>query len=55
MGAIAVVSYTQHKEADDENRILITKELFKTSPLINIGAFTVMPIVAAVYAFFFWN
>jgi SSS family solute:Na+ symporter len=54
MAVIALVSYTQHKGADDEKGISITKELFKTSPLFNIGAFAVMLIVAALYAAF-WN
>jgi SSS family solute:Na+ symporter len=54
MGVIAVVSYMQHKGADDEKGILITKELFKTTPLFNIGAFAVMLIVAALYATF-WS
>jgi SSS family solute:Na+ symporter len=54
MGVIALVSYTQHKGADDEKGIPLTKELFKTSPLFNIGAFAVMLIVAALYATF-WS
>lgn len=54
MIVIALVSYTQHKGADDEKGIPITKEFFKTSPLFNIGAFAVMLIVAALYAAF-WN
>jgi SSS family solute:Na+ symporter len=44
----------QHKGADDEKGIPITKELFKTTPLFNIGAFAVMLIVAALYATF-WS
>jgi len=54
MGVIALVSYTHHKGADDKKGIPITKELFKTSPLFNIGAFAVFLIVAALYAAF-WN
>ncbi len=54
MAIIALVSYSQHKSADDEKGIPITKELFKTSPLFNIGAFAVMLIVAALYSAF-WN
>ncbi|CAH8284064.1 SSS family solute:Na+ symporter [Mariniflexile fucanivorans] len=54
MGVIALVSYMQHKGADDEKGIIITKESFKTSPLFNIGAFAVLLIVAALYASF-WN
>lgn len=54
IGVIALVSYMQHKGADDDKGIPITKELFKTSPLFNIGAFAVLLIVAALYASF-WN
>jgi len=54
MAVIALVSYTQHKGADDEKGIPITKGMFKTSPLFNIGAFAVMLIVAALYATF-WS
>ena len=54
MAVIALVSYTQHKGADDEKGIPITKELFNTTPLFNIGAFAVLLIVAALYATF-WS
>ncbi|MGZ0016747.1 sodium/sugar symporter [Yeosuana sp. AK3] len=54
MAVIALVSYTQHKGADDEKGIPITKGMFNTSPLFNIGAFAVMLIVAALYATF-WS
>ena len=54
MGVIALVSYVQHKGADDEKGIPLTKELFKTSPLFNIGTFAILLIVAALYAAF-WN
>ena len=37
MGVIALYSYLQHKGADDEKGIPITKALFKTTPLFNIG------------------
>ena len=49
---IALVSYFQHKGKDDEKGIEITKELFKTSPLFNIGAFAIMIILVALYAVF---
>jgi SSS family solute:Na+ symporter len=52
MGVIILVSYSQHKGADDEKGIPVTKELFKTSPLFNVGAFAVMLILAALYAMF---
>lgn len=54
MAVIAVFSYLQHKGADDEKGIEITKESFKTSPLFNVGAFAVLLIVVAIYASF-WN
>ena len=52
MVVIALVSYYQHKGKDDEKGIEITKELFKTSPLFNIGAFAIMIILVALYAVF---
>jgi len=54
MIVIAAVSYFQNKGKDDEKGITITKELFKTSPLFNIGAFAAMIILVALYSFF-WN
>jgi len=51
---IAVLSYFQLKGADDEKGIEIKKDLFKTTPLFNLGAFAVMLILVALYAFF-WN
>ncbi|MEL0455871.1 sodium/sugar symporter [Flavobacteriaceae bacterium SZ-1-7] len=54
MGIIALVSYSQHHGVDDEKGIPLKKELFKTSPLFNIGSFAVLLIVAALYAMF-WN
>jgi SSS family solute:Na+ symporter len=54
MIVIALVSYAQHKGADDEKGIEISKELFKTSPLFNIGSFAIMLILVALYAAF-WN
>lgn len=54
MAVIALVSYTQHKGADDSKGIPVTKQLFKTSPLFNIGAFTIMIILTALYSIF-WN
>lgn len=52
MGVIALVSYAQHKGADDEKGIPVTKQLFKTSPLFNIGAFAVMLVLTVLYALF---
>ncbi|MFD2724740.1 sodium/sugar symporter [Hyunsoonleella rubra] len=52
MGVIALVSYAQHKGADDKKGIPVTKQLFKTSPLFNIGAFAVMLVLTVLYALF---
>ena len=52
MAVIAIYSYIQHKGTDDEKGIQITKDLFKTSPKFNIGAFAVMLILVALYAMF---
>lgn len=51
---IAGYSLIQHKGKDDEKGIPITKQMFKTSPLFNIGAFAVMIILVVLYALF-WN
>jgi SSS family solute:Na+ symporter len=51
---IGVVSYVQHQGKDDEKGIPITKDLFKTSPLFNIGAFAIMIILVVLYALF-WS
>ena len=52
MGVIALFSYMQHKGADDEKGIEITKALFKTTPLFNIGSFAVLLILTALYSMF---
>jgi len=52
MGVIALFSYVQHKGADDAKGIPITKQLFKTSPLFNIGSFAVLLILIVLYALF---
>ncbi|MDP5092983.1 MAG: sodium/sugar symporter [Polaribacter sp.] len=54
MLVIGLVSYFQHKGADDKKGIDITKELFKTSPLFNIGSFAIILILVALYSVF-WN
>ena len=51
-GVIILVSLLQNKGADDPKAIPLKKELFKTGPVFNIGAFAVMLITAAIYAFF---
>ena len=52
MIVIALVSYFQNKGADDSKGIAITKDLFKTSPVFNIGAFAVMIVLVALYSVF---
>lgn len=54
MSIIAMISYFQHKGKDDDKAIPINKEMFKTSPLFNIGAFAVMIVLVMLYAMF-WN
>jgi SSS family solute:Na+ symporter len=49
---IVIISLTQNKGTDDEKGIPLTKELFKTSPLFNVGAFAIMIILVVVYAIF---
>jgi SSS family solute:Na+ symporter len=51
---IAAISYIQNKGANDEKGITIKKSLFKTSPLFNIGAFTVMIVLVVLYSVF-WS
>lgn len=46
------ISYAEAKGKDHEKAIIITKDLFKTGPAFNIGAFAIMLIVAALYAIF---
>ena len=54
MGIIILVSLRQNNGANDPKGIPLTKELFKTSPKFNIGAFAALIIIAAIYALF-WN
>ncbi len=54
MGIIAFISYRQNQGADDEKGIAITRETFKTDAIYNIGAFALMLILTALYAFF-WS
>jgi SSS family solute:Na+ symporter len=52
MVVIIITSLVQHKGKDDDKAIEISKELFKTSPLFNIGAFAIMLILVALYTLF---
>ena len=51
---IVLISYMDGKGADNPKGIVLTKELFKTSPLFNIGSFVVMIILVVLYSLF-WN
>jgi SSS family solute:Na+ symporter len=51
---IVAVSLWQNKGKDDDKAIPISKALFKTSPVFNIGAFAVMIILVVLYSLF-WN
>ena len=46
------VSYAETKGKDHEKAIIISKKLFKTSPIFNICSFAIMLIVAMLYALF---
>ncbi|GAB1307843.1 sodium/sugar symporter [Urechidicola sp. KH5] len=54
MVVIALVSFAQNKGAEDAKGITLSKSIFKTSPVFNIGAFTVMIILTVLYALF-WS
>lgn len=54
MLVIILVSLYQNKGAEDHKGIEISKGLFKTNPVFNIGAFAVMIILVVLYALF-WN
>jgi SSS family solute:Na+ symporter len=54
MGIIVLVSLNQNKGQDDPKGIPLSRELFKTSPKFNIGAFAALIIISAIYAFF-WS
>lgn len=52
MFVICLASYFQNKDADDKKGIKLTKGLFRTSPVFNIGAYAVMLILIMLYAIF---
>ncbi|MDO5981520.1 sodium/sugar symporter [Flavivirga spongiicola] len=52
MLVIVVLSNMQNKGAEDPKGIPLTKELFKTTPLFNIGSFAIMIILTVLYALF---
>lgn len=49
---IMVLSHLQNKGADDSKGIVITKDLFKTTPLFNIGSIVVCIILTVLYSLF---
>jgi SSS family solute:Na+ symporter len=51
---IGIVSYIQHNVKDDEKGIPINNQMFKTSPLFNIGSFAIMILLVVLYAMF-WS
>ena len=52
MAIMMVISYIETRGADHPKAIMISKNLFKTGPAFNIGAFVIMLIVAMLYAIF---
>jgi len=52
MAIIMVLSHLQNKGKNDPKGIEITKDLFKTSPLFNIGSMVVCLLLAVLYALF---
>ena len=51
---IIAVSKLEHKNKFDSKGIILTENIFKTSPLFNIGSFALMLILTALYAAF-WS
>ena len=49
---IVLISLKEGKGVDNPKGIPLTKDLFKTSPAFNIGAFVIMIILVALYAMF---
>jgi SSS family solute:Na+ symporter len=52
MLVIIIVSYLGGKGKDNEKGIELTKDLFKTTPAFNIGAFAISLILVVLYALF---
>ncbi|MCH4551631.1 sodium/sugar symporter [Aestuariibaculum lutulentum] len=49
---IVLVSYLEHNGQDDAKGIKLTKQLFQTSPLFNVGAFAILIILTVLYSLF---
>ena len=54
MLVIVLISYNEHKNGNDDKGIELTKGLFKTPPIFNIGAFAILLILVVLYAAF-WS
>lgn len=52
MAVTMILSYLQNKGADDEKGIEISKNLFKTTPLFNMGSIVVCILLAVLYSLF---
>jgi len=52
IAVIVVVSLQQNKGAQDTNAIDLPKEIFKTSPIFNIGAFATLILLTVIYSLF---
>lgn len=52
MAIIMLLSKMETKGENDAKGITLTKELFKTSPLFNVGSFAIMIVLAVLYAIF---
>ncbi|QLE02996.1 sodium/sugar symporter [Galbibacter sp. BG1] len=51
---MVVISLMQNKGAEDPHGIQLSKKLFKTGPVFNVGAFAVMIVLVVLYSLF-WN
>ena len=49
---IMVLSHLQNKGKDDPKGIEITKDLFKTTPLFNIGSIVICILLIVLYCLF---
>jgi SSS family solute:Na+ symporter len=52
MLVIIIISYLQNKGKGDEKGIPLSKELFKTSPLFNLGSIVICIVTATLYCLF---
>lgn len=52
MIVMVIISYTETGGKDQEKAIKISKGLFKTGPIFNIGSFAIILIIAMLYAMF---